>query len=112
MRPFAYKMTIPVLLAREDGATVAYTPALNLGSCGRTQHEAMKRLGNAISLFFSELVEMGTLDKALQELGWKKVSAGKFSVPRVGDQPRAVQRSVPTCLLARRSMNVMVPLAA
>lgn len=107
-----YKTTLPILLAKEDGMIVAYTPALNLGSCGRTQSEAVRRLGYAIKLFFSELVEMGTLDKALKELGWRAAENNKFSVPRQNQQPEQVQRSIPTHLIARRSMNVAVPMAA
>jgi hypothetical protein len=107
-----YKTTLPVVLAKEDGMIVAYTPALNLGSCGRTQSEALKRLGQAINLFFLELVEMGTLDKALKELGWRKAENNRFSVPRTSQQPAQIQRSIPTHLLARRSMNVLVPMAA
>jgi len=111
MATVTYKVTIPVLIGRDDGTIVAYTPALNVGSCGRTQHEAMKRLGNAISLFFSELTEMRTLDKALRELGWRKAEL-RFVVPRPSEQPASVQRNIPTHLLSRRSMNVMVPMAA
>ncbi|MBI3565756.1 MAG: hypothetical protein HY079_11210 [Elusimicrobia bacterium] len=107
-----YKANIPVLVAREDGAIVAYTPALNLGSCGRTQAEALKRLGDAINLFFSELIEMGTLDKALKELGWREAKDRRFVVPRSNEQPAKIQRNIPTHLLGRRSMNIRVPVAA
>lgn len=112
MAKLAYTTTIPVLLAKEDNLIVAYTPALNLGSCGRNQSEAVKRLGDAIALFFSELVEMGTLDEALTELGWRPVEHNRFAVPRTGDLPARIQRNIPTHLLARRSLNVRVPVAA
>ncbi len=107
-----YKANIPVVIAREDGTIVAYTPALNLGSCGRTRDEALKRLGDAIKLFFGELLEMGTLDKALKELGWQEAKNNRFTVPRVTEQPSRIQRNIPEHLLARRSMNIRVPVAA
>ncbi|TBR20320.1 hypothetical protein EPO15_13250 [bacterium] len=112
MASFSYKVNIPVFLLKDDGVIVAYTPALNLGTCGKTQAEAKIRLGGAIELFFSELVGMGTLDKALKELGWKKVDDQKFAVPRPSEQPAKIQRNIPTHLLSRRSMNVRVPVAA
>ncbi|MBI4249397.1 MAG: hypothetical protein HY611_07830 [Elusimicrobia bacterium] len=107
-----YKVSIPVVVAKEDGAIVAYTPALNLGSCGRTQTEALKRLGNAIDLFFSELAEMGTIDKALTELGWHKAGMSRFSAPRTADQSARIQRNIPAKVLARRELNIRIPVAA
>lgn len=107
-----YKTNIPVLLLKEDGVIVAYTPALNLGSCGRTQADAVKRLGDAIKLFLSELVEMGTLDKALKELGWQSAEENRFLVPRISEQPAKIQKNIPTHILARRSMNVRIPVTA
>jgi len=107
-----YKVALPVFLIREDGMIVAYTPALNLGSCGRSQPEAVRRLGHAIKLFFSELVDMGTMDKALGELGWTKVDDKRYTAPRLSQQPEHIQRSIPSHILARRQMNVLVPVAA
>jgi hypothetical protein len=108
----AYNANIPVLLAKDDGAIVAYTPALNLATCGRTQAEALKRLGDAVKLFFIEVLEMGTLDKALKELGWREAKDNRFLVPRVTEQPARIQRNVPTHLLRRREMHIRVPVAA
>lgn len=109
---FECKVALPVMLIREDGMIVAYTPALNLGSCGRNQSEAVRRLGHAIRLFFTELVEMGTLDKALRELGWTKSENKRYTVPRLSEQPGRIQRNIPTHILARRRMNVLIPAAA
>jgi hypothetical protein len=111
MSQVSYEVTIPVAVFRDGDAIVAYTPALNVGSCGRTQSQALNRLKDAVNCFFAELVEMGTLDKALKELGWKASSANRLTAPRTSEQPAKIQRNIPTHPLARRSMNVALPAA-
>lgn len=63
---------IPVLFLEEGDKIVAYCPALDLSSCGKDRPEAEKRIGEAVYIFLEELVEMGTLDAVLEELGWRK----------------------------------------
>jgi len=63
---------LPVSILREGDSFVAYTPALDLSTAGSTFEEAQKNFGEAVNIFFKELVEMGTLDDVLTELGWQK----------------------------------------
>jgi hypothetical protein len=66
------RVKVPVFFCREGKLYVAYSPILDLSSCGKTMQEAQKRFANAVNLFLDELEAMGTLDEVLTELGWHK----------------------------------------
>jgi len=74
---------IPVIFFEEGGKFVAYSPALDLSSCGESLEEAKKRFGEAAAIFLREVSEMGTLDEVLAECGWHKASPGQRWVPPV-----------------------------
>jgi hypothetical protein len=88
--------SLPVTIFREGESFVAYTPALDLSSTGSTEEVAKKMFAESVETFFEELIEMGTLDCVLQDLGWTK-EKGKYQPPEV------VRQSV---------INVVVPLPA
>jgi hypothetical protein len=64
---------IPVLLFEEGDKVVAYSPAIDLSTCGNTEQQARKRFVEAASIFFDELIRMGTTDEVLSEYGWYKL---------------------------------------
>lgn len=64
-------VTLPVIVVKEDDAFVAYTPALDLSTCGDTYEEAYRNFGETVRLFFDECVARGTLEDALASLGWR-----------------------------------------
>ena len=68
----ATDVTLPVVVFKEDDAFVAYTPALDLSTCGDTYEEAQRNFHEAVTLFFAECVSRGTLEDALASLGWRK----------------------------------------
>jgi predicted RNase H-like HicB family nuclease len=74
------KLTVSII--KEGKQYIAYTPALDLSTCGKSEKEAKKRFEEAVGLFFQELTKKGTLEKALIELGWKKVKT-QWSPPKV-----------------------------
>ena len=63
---------LPVSFLRESDQFVAYTPALDLSTSGSTLEEAKKNFTEAVGIFFNEIMEMGTLEEVLLDLGWKK----------------------------------------
>ncbi len=65
---------LPIELLRENGRVVMYTHALDLCGYGKTPEEAKKDFEGAVNIFFEETLAHKTLDAALEELGWKKVS--------------------------------------
>lgn len=78
---------------REGDTFVAHTPALDLSSVGKSEEDAKRMFAEAVGVFFEELIEMGTMESVLKDLGWTQ-SNGKFQPPHV------VEQSL---------MNVMVP---
>jgi hypothetical protein len=61
---------IPVILFEEGKKVVAYSPAIDLSTCGDTEEQARKRFVEAASIFFDEITRMGTVDDVLAECGW------------------------------------------
>ncbi len=67
------QFNLPISIMREDSRYIAYTPALDLATSGKTYTEARKRFEEALYLFFEEIVKAGTLEKVLKDYGWKKI---------------------------------------
>jgi predicted RNase H-like HicB family nuclease len=57
---------------REGGAYVAYSPELDISSCGDSLAQAKDRLREAVSLFLEQSSRMGTLEAILSEAGFEK----------------------------------------
>lgn len=64
---------IQIQLMKEGERVAVYSPALDLCGYGKTAEEAKRDFDNAFKIFVEETTAHGTLDKALEELGWKKV---------------------------------------
>jgi len=71
------KANIPVIFLKEGDYVVAYTPALDLSTCGTNIREARKRFKEAVEIFLEESIKMGTLEEILLECGWKKKEGKK-----------------------------------
>jgi hypothetical protein len=73
---------IHVIFFREGKKVVAYSPALDLSSCGNTEKQARKRFAEALEIFITETHKMGTLSEVLEECGWcKPLKQGTWSPP-------------------------------
>jgi predicted RNase H-like HicB family nuclease len=68
-----YSTKLPVNILREGKNFIAYTPALDLSTSGKTFEEAKKRFEEVVIIFFEELSQKGTLEEVLLGLGWEKV---------------------------------------
>lgn len=66
------KGSIPVLFIKEGETFVAFSPTLDLSSCGDTFDQAKRHFLEALDIFFEECLKHGTLEQALQSYGWKK----------------------------------------
>lgn len=73
MRKIRFSYNVPVSFLSEGDHIVAYTPVLDLATSGKSFKEAEQRFIEVVEIFFEELIEMGTLDEVLSELGWQKV---------------------------------------
>ena len=92
MRKFAQiKLTISIL--KQDNRYVAYSPALDLSSSGKTEKESKKRFAEAAMLLVQELDKAGTINEVFKELGWKQEQK-QWAPPRIISQ-EAVGLRVP-----------------
>lgn len=64
---------LPVSIKKEGSTYVAYTPALDISTDGRTKNEAKKNFAELVSIFFEEFNDNAdALEVVLMELGWTK----------------------------------------
>ncbi len=77
------KAKVPLLVFEEGDKYIAYSPALDISSCGDTQEDARNKFGEAVDIFLSEIRRMGTFDEVMEECGWRKLSEGKGWIPPV-----------------------------
>ena len=77
------KANIPVLFFQEGNSIIAYSPALDLSSCGATEAIARDKFMEAVKLFLTESLKMGTLDQVMEECGWHRGSDNQGWLPPV-----------------------------
>lgn len=65
-------LNLPVAFIKEAEQYVAYTPALDLSTSGRTLKEAKDNFAEAVEIFFDELISSGNFKEVLLDLGWKR----------------------------------------
>ncbi len=68
------KLNLTVVILKEGDKFVAYTPALDLSTYGKTLKEAQKNFVEAANLFLEEIKESDTVDEVLTGLGWTKLN--------------------------------------
>lgn len=78
-----FKLSVTFL--KEGRQFIAYSPALDLSTCGKTLDVARQRFAEASLLFFQELRREGTLEEVLTGLGWTKRNES-FTPPLVVGQ--------------------------
>ena len=71
------------IVFQEGEAYVAYSPKLDVSSCGSSVDEAKNNLKTAVRLFLEESEKMGTLEDILEEAGYESTGADYWSSPRV-----------------------------
>lgn len=88
---------LPVSFIEEGNSVIAYTPALDLSTCGSNREEAKVMFDEIVKIFFRDLVENNTTDDVLSSLGWTKNAPTSNWMP-----PKISQESI----------GVRVPIAA
>lgn len=73
---------LSVQITKQNKRFVAYTPALDISTSGKSEKEARARFAELANLFLEEIVEAKTADDVLSELGWKKVQK-QWTPPKV-----------------------------
>lgn len=69
-----FSIELPYHIDREDDLYVSCCPILDVVSQGYSEEEAIKNLGEAVSLFIGTCFEMGTLDEVLKQCGFQPVT--------------------------------------
>jgi hypothetical protein len=72
---------IPVILFEEGRKFVAYSPAIDISTCGDSEEQARKRFIEAAAIFFEEITRMGTIDEVLSECGWTQMPGKQTWLP-------------------------------
>jgi hypothetical protein len=75
MKKTLVNIGLPVAILREGKRYIAYTPALDVSTSGKSHDEVRKRFAELVEIFFEETLRKGTLDIALKELGWQKTKS-------------------------------------
>lgn len=68
-----HRISVQIQLMKEGDIVVVYSPALDLCGYGKTADEAKEDFDAAFKIFVKETTEHGTLERALKELGWRKI---------------------------------------
>ena len=66
------EVSVRIEIFKEGDCYVALAPNLNVSSFGETPEEAIRSVQEAISAFFEECQEMGTLEEIMEESGFLK----------------------------------------
>lgn len=82
MKHSQIKFSLPVTIIREDKSFIAYTPTLDISTAGDTLEEAQQRFEELVEIFFEEIIEKGTIEQVLTDLGWEK-KAKTFIPPSI-----------------------------
>ena len=89
------KLTVNFIKERKQ--VIAYAPALDISTVGKSEEHAKQRFQELVKIFFDDISERHVVDAVLTELGWTKTS--------VQNKPQWVPPAV-------RSVDLQVPIAA
>jgi predicted RNase H-like HicB family nuclease len=95
MKQISLNFNIPLSIFKEGDQFIAYTPALDVSTCGKTYAEVQKRFHEAVEIFFEETSRKGTLNEVLEELGWEQINKEWSPPPVIAHKPERMQVTVP-----------------
>ncbi len=77
-------LTIKIIVDKKsaDAPYIAYTPELDIASCGPTEEKARQNLKEAVKIFIVEMERKHKLEEVLTELGFQKENK-KWTPPSV-----------------------------
>ena len=75
-------LKLSVSISKQGRRFVAYSPALDISTSGKSEKDAKKNFEEVVNLFFEEIIEAGTAHDVLTELGWKR-SQRTWTPPQV-----------------------------
>jgi len=72
-----------IIVLKEEKTYVAYSPELDISSCGNSVDHAKEMLKTAVRLFLEEADKMETLEDILEESGYRKDPVGRWLSPKL-----------------------------
>ena len=110
---------VAVNIFKEDNYYIADCPALKLSTQGRSIPNVKSRFHEALELWIESTFKVGSISKALEELGWKKTSScsglmSSIVSSQVQNMPKLIPpdinyRQVPIELIAQEYCGIPVP---
>jgi predicted RNase H-like HicB family nuclease len=79
---YMIKLEFDSIVFQKNKIFVAYSPILDVSSCGNSVDEARNNLKTAFRLFIEEAEKMGTLKDIMSESGYEKVAHGDWMAPQ------------------------------
>ena len=64
------KLTVNFI--KEHKQVVAYSPALDISTVGKSEEHAKQRFQELVQIFLKDIAERNIVDEVLSELGWTK----------------------------------------
>lgn len=95
MKQAYFEFNLPVSIFKEGDYFIAYAPALDLSTAGKTFKEVKKRFQEAVQIFFEETSQRGTIEDVLAELGWSKVQKQWSPPPVIAHEPEKFKVPLP-----------------
>ncbi len=86
MKKVIANVSLQVSFLKEGDRYVAYSPALDLSTSGKTFNEARSHFEEASTIFLEELHKAGTTEEVLKNLGWQKKQSKPWMPPVVVSQ--------------------------
>lgn len=91
-------ISVPLIVFKEGKKFVAYSPFLDLSSCGSSFEKAQDSFIDAAELFLEELVKKNTLEEYLKGLGWEKTKEKWISPTVISQESVPIKiRKIPLC---------------
>ncbi len=65
-------LNLTVNFIKERKQVIAYAPALDISTVGKSEEQAKQRFDELVQIFMDDISERHVMDEVLTELGWTK----------------------------------------
>ena len=87
------KLTVNFIKDRKQ--VIAYSPALDISTVGKSEEHAKKRFQELVRIFLKDICERNVVNEVLTGLSWKKVSVSNHKSEWVPPQVRSIDLRIP-----------------
>jgi hypothetical protein len=87
------KLTVNFIKDRKQ--VIAYSPALDISTVGKSEKHAKKRFEELVQIFLKDIFERNVVSEVLTELGWKKISSPSHKSEWVPPQVKSIDLRIP-----------------